>query len=75
MGHDQIKDHMFLDGLEDAYEEGKLMGSFAEIPQSIINLQESNEDIFIRSLERAKANEDGLFEDEITQITILIRKK
>ena len=77
MGHDQIKDHMFLDGLEDAYEEGKLMGSFAEDTAEHYQFtREQQDDFSIRSLERAKkANEDGLFKDEIIPITITNKKE
>ena len=77
MGHDQIKDHMFLDGLEDAYDEGKLMGSFAEDTAEHYQFtREQQDDFSIRSLERAKkANEDGLFKDEIIPITITNKKE
>ena len=60
MGHDQIKDHMFLDGLEDAYEEGKLMGSFAEDTAEYYQFSREQQDNFsIESLQKQKANEEG----------------
>ena len=76
MGHHQIKDHMFLDGLEDAYEEGKLMGSFAEDTAEHYQFTREQQDNFsISSLERAKkANENGTFEDEIVPVKVLNKK-
>lgn len=76
MGHSDVKDHMFLDGLEDAYEEGKLMGSFAEDTAEHYQFTREQQDNFaITSLERAKkANEDGTFESEIVPIKVLNRK-
>ena len=56
MGHDQIKDHMFLDGLEDAYEEGKLMGSFAEDTAEYYQFSREQQDNFsIESLQKQKS--------------------
>ncbi len=76
MGHADVKDHMFLDGLEDAYEEGKLMGSFAEDTAEHYQFTREQQDNFaISSLERAKkANEDATFESEIVPIKVLNRK-
>ena len=76
MGHTDVKDHMFLDGLEDVYEEGKLMGSFAEDTAEHYQFTREQQDNFaITSLERAKkANEDGTFESEIVPIKVLNRK-
>ena len=76
MGHADVKDHMFLDGLEDAYEEGKLMGSFAEDTSEHYQFTREQQDNFaITSLERAKkANEDGTFDSEIVPIKVLNRK-
>ena len=55
MGHNQIKDHMFLDGLEDAYEEGKLMGSFAEDTAEHYQFSREEQDNFsIESLQKQK---------------------
>ena len=75
MGHGEIKDHMFLDGLEDA-ETGRLMGSFA---QDMANTRgytrEQMDDFAIRSLERAqKAVNEGYFADEIVPVTVSSRK-
>jgi len=77
LGHgDQAKDHMFLDGLEDAYEEGKLMGSFAEDTAEHYQFTREDQDAFaIESLRRAKkAVEDGTFAEEIESITITTRR-
>src|SRR5690349_24512884 len=64
MGHGQVMDHMFLDGLEDAYEKGRLMGAFAEQCASSYAFSRESQDAFaVESLRRAKrANEDGSFE-------------
>ena len=72
MGHGQVIDHMFLDGLEDAYDKGKLMGSFAEdCAQKFSFTRESQDEFAIASLERAqKANQAGWFAWEITPIAI-----
>ncbi len=76
MGHSSIKDHMFIDGLEDAYDKGKLMGSFAEDTAEHYQFTREEQDNFaIESLERAKiANETGLFKSEIVPINIKNRK-
>ena len=73
MGHDLIKDHMFLDGLEDAYEEGKLMGSFAEDTAEYYQFSREQQDNFsIESLQKAKkANEEGAFNEEIVEVSVL----
>lgn len=70
MGHGKVLDHMFLDGLEDAYE-GKLMGVYAEETAQKYQFTRDAQDKFaITSLERAKrATEDGTFADEITAVT------
>lgn len=75
MGHGEIKDHMFLDGLEDA-ETGRLMGSFA---QDMANTKgytrEQMDEFAIRSLKRAQtAVNEGYFADEIVPITVKSRK-
>lgn len=75
MGHGEIKDHMFFDGLEDA-ETGRLMGSFA---QDMANTKgytrEQMDDFAIRSLKRAQtAITEGYFADEITPVTVSTRK-
>lgn len=76
MGHNDIKDHMFLDGLEDAYDEGRLMGAFAEETAERYKFSREQQDEFaIESLIRAKrANEDGTFDNEITAVTYTSRK-
>ncbi len=72
MGHQQVIDHMFLDGLEDAYDKGKLMGSFAEDCAAKYGFTREEQDKFaIASLERAQAaNKNGWFAWEITPINV-----
>ena len=72
MGHQQVMDHMFLDGLEDAYEKGRLMGTFAEDCAGSFSFSREEQDRFaITSLERAqKANKEGWFAWEMTPIAI-----
>jgi len=72
MGHQQVVDHMFLDGLEDAYDKGKLMGSFAEDCAGKYNFTREEQDRFaIASLERAQAaSKNGAFAWEITPLVI-----
>ena len=76
MGHAQVQDHMFIDGLEDAYEPGKLMGHFAEATAQKYQFTRAEQDEFaIRSLTRARiANEDGTFADEMVPVTVKTRK-
>jgi acetyl-CoA C-acetyltransferase len=76
MGHGVVQDHMFLDGLEDAYDKGRLMGSFAEeCADSFAFTREAQDDFAITSLQRAKtANEDGTFDWEIAPVTVQGRK-
>jgi acetyl-CoA C-acetyltransferase len=76
MGHGQVLDHMFLDGLEDAYEKGRLMGTFAEQCAGSYTFTREAQDAFaIESLKRAKrANEDGSFGWEIAPVTVSGRK-
>ena len=76
MGHGELKDHMFLDGLEDAYEPGRLMGSYAEATAEAYQFTRQAQDEFaIRSLKRAKkANEDGSFNEEIVPVEVKSRK-
>ncbi len=76
LGHAEVKDHMFLDGLEDAYETGRLMGSFAEDCAERYQLTREAQDAYaIRSLERARAAQgSGAFEAEIAPVTIGGRK-
>ena len=72
MGHQQVIDHMFLDGLEDAYDKGRLMGSFAEDCATKFAFTREEQDRFaITSLERAqKANKNGSFAWETVPIAI-----
>ncbi len=76
MGHGEVKDHMFVDGLEDVYEPGRLMGSFAEATAQHYQFTREKQDEFaITSLERAnKAIKDCTFAKEITPITFKTRK-
>ena len=76
MGHGKVMDHMFLDGLEDAYDRGQLMGCFAEATADKYNFtREQQDDFAITSLKRAQAAiESGAFKDEITPVTIKTRK-
>lgn len=76
LGHgDAVTDHMFLDGLEDAYE-GKLMGIYAQQCADHYGFSREEQDQFaIESLKRAKrANEDGSFKDEIESVTVKTRR-
>jgi acetyl-CoA C-acetyltransferase len=72
MGHGQVIDHMFYDGLEDAYDKGRLMGSFAEDCASKYSFSREAQDAFaVASLERAmKANTQGWFAWETTPLAI-----
>jgi acetyl-CoA C-acetyltransferase len=76
MGHQQVQDHMFLDGLEDAYDKGRLMGTFAEdCAQSFTFSREAQDEFALSSLARARrANEDGTFEWEIAPVTVSGKK-
>jgi acetyl-CoA C-acetyltransferase len=76
LGHGRVVDHMFLDGLEDAYERGRLMGSFAEdCAQSYQFTRDMQDDYARRSLARARnATESGGFEREIIPIRVASRK-
>ena len=76
IGHDAIKDSMFLDGLEDAYDEGRLMGSFAEeAAQDYQFTRERQDDYAIESLTRANAAiESGAFEGEVVPVKVKTRK-
>ncbi|RQQ08712.1 acetyl-CoA C-acyltransferase [Burkholderia stagnalis] len=72
MGHGQVLDHMFLDGLEDAYDKGRLMGTFADECAAEYAFSREAQDAFaIESLARAKrANVDGSFDWEIAPVTV-----
>ena len=75
MGHSDVKDHMFLDGLEDA-ETGRLMGSFAQdVADQHQVSREAMDDYAIESLKRAqRAIENGSFDAEVTPVTVKTRK-
>ncbi len=75
LGHGEVKDHMFLDGLEDAYE-NKLMGAYAEATAQHYQFTREAQDAFaITSLERAQAAQaSDAFENEITPVTVKTRK-
>ena len=76
IGHDRVMDSMYLDGLEDAYEPGKLMGAFAE--ETAANYQftrEAMDAYAVESLTRARrAVESGAFAREITPVEVAGRK-
>ena len=76
MGHQVAQDHMFLDGLEDAYDKGRLMGSFAEDCATTYQFTREAQDQFaLTSLSRALgANNDGTFAWEIAPVTVAGRK-
>jgi acetyl-CoA C-acetyltransferase len=76
MGHGSVYDHMFLDGLEDAYDRGKLMGVFAEqCADKYAFTREAQDEFALRSLARARAaTEDGSFRWEIAPVTVAGRK-
>ena len=77
MGHGQVIDHMFYDGLEDAYDKGRLMGSFAEDCASKYQFsREAQDDFAVQSLKRAqKANREGWFAWETTPLAIKVGKE
>ena len=77
MGHQQVLDHMFYDGLEDAYDKGRLMGTFAEdCAQKYQFSRAAQDELAIASLERArKANKEGWFAWEITPLAIKAGKE
>lgn len=76
LGHGELNDHLCIDGLEDAYERGKLMGCFADETAKHFNISREQQDAFaIQSMERAlTAQKNGLFADELTPVTISVRK-
>ncbi len=76
LGHTQAIDHMFMDGLEDAYDKGRAMGSFAEETATEYQLtREAQDEYAIESLARAKnAVESGEFDDEVVAVEIKTRK-
>jgi len=76
MGHGRVLDHMFLDGLEDAYDKGRLMGTFAEDTAERYQFtREAQDEFAIASLERARhAIADGSFEREVVPVTVKGRR-
>ena len=72
LGHGQVIDHMFLDGLEDAYERGRLMGTFAEDAAEAYQFTRAEQDAFaLASLTRAlEATRSGAFESEIVPVEV-----
>ena len=77
MGHGRVLDHMFLDGLEDAYDKGRLMGTFAEDCAETNGFTREAQDAFaIASTTRAQqAIKDGSFKDEIVPLTVTVGKE
>jgi acetyl-CoA C-acetyltransferase len=75
IGHDTAYDHMFLDGLEDAYEQGRAMGTFAQDTANEYQLtREAQDGYAIESLRRAQAAiADGAFAEEIVAVTVVSR--
>ena len=76
MGHDKVYDHMMLDGLEDAYEAGRSMGTFGEDCAAKYNFTRDAQDKFaMASVQRAQAAiKSGAFKDEIAPVTVKDRK-
>ncbi|WP_170754548.1 thiolase family protein [Ruegeria lacuscaerulensis] len=76
IGHGQVVDHMFLDGLEDAYDKGRLMGTFAEdCAEAYQFTREEQDEYAVRSLSNAlSAQETGAFDAEITPVVTRSRK-
>jgi acetyl-CoA C-acetyltransferase len=76
IGHDAVYDHMMLDGLEDAYDSGRAMGTFAEDAAREYQFTRTMQDEYaIESLRRANAAiESGAFEREIVAVTVATRK-
>ena len=76
LGHGELKDHMFIDGLEDTYSKGKLMGCFADETAEQLHFTREQQDAFAtRSMTRAlNAQSQGLFNDEIAPISLIGRK-
>ena len=77
MGHGRVLDHMFLDGLEDAYDRGRLMGTFAEDCAQLHGFSREAQDAFaVTSLTRAQqAIKDGSFRAEIVPVQITVGKE
>jgi acetyl-CoA C-acetyltransferase len=77
LGHGTLMDHMLLDGLEDVYHPGKLMGCFADDAARAYQFSREDQDAFARtSMERAlKAQNEHAFADEITPVTVSLPKQ
>jgi len=77
LGHSKMSDHMFVDGLEDAYDKGVLMGRFAEDCAQHYQFSRTQQDEYaLRSLSRAQnAQKTGLFTHEITSVAVSDRKQ
>jgi len=75
LGHDTAYDHMFLDGLEDAYEPGRAMGTFAQETANAYQMTREEMDAYaIESLARAnRAIAEGAFADEVVPVTVATR--
>ena len=75
MGHGELTDHMFLDGLEDAYEPGRLMGAYADETARTYQFSRDDQDAYaVESLRRARrATEEGWFDDEIAPVAVKTR--
>ena len=76
IGHGQVIDHMFLDGLEDAYDKGRLMGTFAEDCAEKYQFTREDQDAYaLKSLSNSvEAIESGAFDDEVTPVVLKTRK-
>jgi len=76
MGHDKVYDHMMLDGLEDAYEPGRAMGTFGEDCAAKYHFTREQQDAFaVESVKRAqRAAQSGAFKDEIAPVAFTTRK-
>mgnify|MGYP006270700091 CR=1 FL=1 len=75
IGHARMLDHMFLDGLEDAYDKGRLMGTFAEdCAQAFQFTRKAQDEYALDSLDRAQRAQEGAFAREIAPVTLSGRK-
>ena len=75
MGHGAVVDSMFLDGLEDAYDRGRLMGTFAEDCAEAFQFTRAQQDAYaLASLENARAAQGGAFAAEIVPVTVRTRR-
>lgn len=77
LGHGRVIDHMFMDGLEDAYDKGRLMGTFAENCAKHFGFDREAQDAFAtESFRRARgAVEDGRFDTEVTPVEVKTRRE